>query len=376
MNLRERLVLPGPKRILALDGGGIRGALTTGVLHEIEKVIRQRHNRPDMRLCEYFDLIGGTSTGSIIAACLAVGMEASEISRLYLELGGKVFGSKKIKTWEARFKSKPLVKELRKLFGDITLGGEEIKTGLCIVTKRADTGSIWPLINHPDGAFFEDNRDILLRRAVRASAAAPIFFEPLQLDLGGGQVGTFVDGGVSMANDPSLRLFLVATLRGFPFRWHTGADQLMMISLGTGTWTFSADADRIARSKAWDWAVQVPQMLMADAHWQNQLLLQYLSQSPTATEIDAEVGDLGNDLLGAEPHLSYVRYDVRLEEHSLERLGLGELAGRASSLRQMSEAKNRFDLAKIGERAGAELVKAEHFSRAFDVHDSSDSGRA
>jgi hypothetical protein len=204
---------------------------------------------------------------------------------------------------------------------------------------------------------------------VRASAAAPVFFEPLQLDLGAGQVGTFVDGGVSMANNPSLRLFLVATLKGFPFRWRAGADDLFMVSIGTGTWDFSGDPDKLAKSKAWDWAVQVPQMLMADAHWHNQLLLQYLSQSPTAVEIDAEVGNLKDDLLGAQAHLSYVRYDVKLEERSLERLGFSDLAPRVGSLRQMSEAKNRFDLAKIGERAAAELIVGEHFPAAFDLPD-------
>ena len=66
MSLLQRLRAPGPKRILALDGGGIRGALTLGYLKRIEAILRTRHNRPDLRLCDYFDLVGGTSTGAIM----------------------------------------------------------------------------------------------------------------------------------------------------------------------------------------------------------------------------------------------------------------------------------------------------------------------
>ena len=56
-----------PKRILALDGGGIRGLLTAGLLQRIEDLLRARAGGdPAFRLSDYFDLIGGTSTGSII----------------------------------------------------------------------------------------------------------------------------------------------------------------------------------------------------------------------------------------------------------------------------------------------------------------------
>ena len=77
MTLLERLTAEGPKRILALDGGGIRGVLTLGFLERIEQILRDRHNNPNLRLSDYFDLIGGTSTGSIIASALAIGMEVS-----------------------------------------------------------------------------------------------------------------------------------------------------------------------------------------------------------------------------------------------------------------------------------------------------------
>src|SRR6476620_7182158 len=81
----------GPKRILCLDGGGIRGILTLEYLGVVESMLRKRSGRDDFLLCDYFDLIGGTSTGSIIAAGLACGMSVGELKALYREIGLDVF---------------------------------------------------------------------------------------------------------------------------------------------------------------------------------------------------------------------------------------------------------------------------------------------
>jgi predicted acylesterase/phospholipase RssA len=367
MALLERLTAEGPKRILALDGGGIRGALTLGYLERIETILRRRHQRPDLRLCDYFDLIGGTSTGSIIAAALAIGLDAAQIKDMYLELGGRVFGRRKLAFWDARFSEGPLQEELLKVFGKRTLGDETIRTGLCIMTKRADTVSPWPLLNHPKGRFYAKNAPIPLRDAVRASTAAPTFFVPQRLDVGGGEMGGFVDGGVSMANNPALQLFLVATLKGFPFRWPVGERRLLLVSVGTGFWTRSGTVAEVTDANLLEWAKRVPELLMDDATWQNQLILQYLSRTATPWPIDREVGDLSDDLLTPEPVLTYLRYNVQLETASLTALGLTDLAPRAEALREMSEAKNRADLARIGETAAARDVREEHLPVAFDL---------
>ncbi|HEY2919393.1 MAG TPA: patatin-like phospholipase family protein, partial [Candidatus Binatia bacterium] len=77
-----------PKRILALDGGGLRGILTLSYLAEIESILSDRHGgEKNFRLSHYFDLIAGTSTGAIIAAALARGMSVSDIAEKYLDLG-------------------------------------------------------------------------------------------------------------------------------------------------------------------------------------------------------------------------------------------------------------------------------------------------
>ena len=83
--LHQRFLEPGPKRILSLDGGGIRGALMLGFVERIEQLLRERHRDPDLRLSDYFDLIGGTSTGAIVAAALAIGMSVADVKKSYLE---------------------------------------------------------------------------------------------------------------------------------------------------------------------------------------------------------------------------------------------------------------------------------------------------
>ncbi len=75
-SLRERYETVRPRRMLALDGGGIRGMITLQALAELESKLRSRSRRGDrFRLCHFFDYIGGTSTGAIIAAGLATGMK-------------------------------------------------------------------------------------------------------------------------------------------------------------------------------------------------------------------------------------------------------------------------------------------------------------
>ncbi|MEM6916215.1 MAG: patatin-like phospholipase family protein, partial [Verrucomicrobiota bacterium] len=64
------------KRILSLDGGGIRGVFTIAILERIEALLREHYkdSKPGLVLADYFDFIGGTSTGAIIAALLSKGL--------------------------------------------------------------------------------------------------------------------------------------------------------------------------------------------------------------------------------------------------------------------------------------------------------------
>jgi len=395
-SLQQHLEATTPKRILALDGGGIRGALTLGYLQRMEDILRKQHdNDPEFRLCDYFDLIGGTSTGSIIASCLAIGMKAEEITKMYFDLGGKIF-EKKYKWWnvfefddfiKGSYDHEPLENELKNVFGDITLGSDKIKTGLCIVAKRADTNSVWPLINHPKGQYYNSaigtNKDILLWKAVRASAAAPTYFIPQLIEVGGGlSTAAFVDGGVSMANNPSLQLLMVATLKGFPFHWKMGADNILLVSVGTGMSKWEKIPKKVSKQHLLNWAQQIPDMLMQDASWHNQTILQWMSSCNTRWCIDSEIGDLSHDLITADTDnkglLTYLRYNLWLDQPTLKQLmGKDYTVEQVNDLVEMSNAASRFELYEIGEKAatngavdaGKKVVAAKvtesHFPQSF-----------
>ena len=91
-HLDGRYATKRPRKLLALDGGGIRGVLTLQVLVRMEELLREHSGQGDnFRLCNFFDYIGGTSTGAIIAAGLARGMSAQELSDFYMKAGPAMF---------------------------------------------------------------------------------------------------------------------------------------------------------------------------------------------------------------------------------------------------------------------------------------------
>lgn len=366
MTVLERLTAPGPKRILALDGGGVRGMLTIGFLERLESLLRERHQRPDYRLCDYFDLIGGTSVGSTLAAGLAVGMEVAELGELAMDMLENLFGRRRWKFWQSIFSSAPLRAVLADITQGRTLDDPFIQTGLCIVTKRADTRSTWPVTNHPNARYFEHNRGIKLQDLVYASAAAPIFFEPTGVEVGEGEMGAFVDGGVSMSNNPALQLFLMATLEGYPFHWERGEDNLLLVSIGTGRFERRDRVEKVLGKRTWDWTHEVPTMMIEDSSTWNQLLLQLLSRSPTPWKIDEEVGDLRGELIPDEPALRYLRYDAPMNPTSLAEIGFSEAARRMGRLYNMTRYENREVLRDIGRGFAGLQVKSEHFPVGFD----------
>lgn len=270
-----------------------------------------------------------------------------------------------LKGLRGKYQIKNLKKELKEVFGDITLGSDEIKTGLCIVTKRIDTGSTWPLINFPKSKYFNENRGILLRNAIRASTAAPVYFISEEIDVGLNEKGKFVDGGVSMFNNPGLLLFLITKLKGFNLNWKAGEKDVLLVSIGTGTFKPRVNV-RDVKDNILYMGSTIPSLFMHDASLQNQLILQLISKCSNKIVIDSEIGDMKDDFLAPEPFLTYLRYDVRLEENFLNDLKFNE-SYNISSLRKMDSPQNYPKLAKIGELAAEKYIKPEDFFKEFDI---------
>ncbi|HRC33685.1 MAG TPA: patatin, partial [Bacteroidia bacterium] len=109
-------------------------------------------------------------------------------------------------------------------------------------------------------------------------------------------------------------------------------------------------------------------MLMQDASWANQTILQWLSRSPTAKSIDGEVGDLTEDLISPEPILHYLRYNVTVAAAELEKItGKQYTTEHVTRLTDMSDAKNCAELYEIGYAAGQKEILDSHIPAAFDL---------
>ncbi len=370
---------PGPSAFSRSTGGGVCGIVALAYLERIERLLRERSGGdPEFRLCDYFDLIGGTSTGAIIAAGIAVGFPVERIVELYRTMMPRVFKTSRwrIGLRQPKYSRGPLARLLEETFGDITLGGDSVRTGLVIVTKRFDTGSPWIIHNNPRGKYFDHpeapNREFLLRDVVRASTAAAPYFGPERLRVGDDVEGVFIDGGVSPYNNPALQLLMVATLEGFGFGWPAGPEDLFLLSVGTGSQALDFQPDRAFSMPSAMAGLRSVRSVIADSSWLTQTILQWISHSPTPWDIDREVGDLEGDLLGDRESLSYVRYDLRLEREWLaERLGVQRQGEVLKDLAALDNPKNVEALAELGAAGAAVQVKSGHFPQAFDPSDGS-----
>lgn len=310
-HLEKRFARGGRKRILALDGGGVRGLITLGVLESIERELADRAGRPDFVLSDYFDLIAGTSTGSIIAVGLAMGMKVDELVRLYLKYSPSIFPKTRRKGLLVnKYDAAPLEKLLAEVVGDEPLESQKLKTGLMICAKRMDTDSAWVLTNNPaakywdcaDDSFFP-NRLYSIRMLVRASTAAPTFFAPVLIDISSGkkgfkkETGLFVDGAISGHNSPALQSVLTAILPTYGFGWLPGEDKLLVISVGTGWRRDRRDPAEFVRQNPMTQGIAALQGLINDTVKNDLMVMQALSNPKLAWPINSEVGGLEGSII-------------------------------------------------------------------------------
>jgi patatin-like phospholipase/acyl hydrolase len=181
-------------RVLSLDGGGAKGFYTLGVLKEIEGML-------GCRLCQRFDLVFGTSTGSIIAALICLGYSVDEIHALYSEHVVKIVAQK-----SAAAKTAALEELAREVFGDKKF--DAVKTGIGIVATKWTIER--PMIfkasiaqAHGRTGTFSPGFGCRIGDAVQASCSAYPYFNRKTVQTHTGDEVELVDGGYC-ANNPTL----------------------------------------------------------------------------------------------------------------------------------------------------------------------------
>jgi uncharacterized protein len=383
-SLRGRYEVERPRRMLALDGGGIRGLLTLGILEKIESLVTRGSGG---RLCDYFDYIAGTSTGAIIAAGLARGMSVAELTEFYRSNGKQMFEhASLIERVKNFYTADPLKDQLRTVFGPArNLEPDNLHCLLLVVTKNVTTDSPWPISSNPEAKYNDTSRkdcnlQIPLWQLVRASTAAPVFFPPeiLQWDeRDPSKTFVFVDGAVTPYNNPAFLLYRMSTEPAYRLNWKAGEENLLLISVGTGASESMGATAAAPNRNIVSTVAGLPGELMYGIQVDQDINCRTVGRCTYGAHLDREILDLVprqivaggtvDDQYATPPiplstnlgrQFLYARYNADLSRQGLDRLGFKALD--PGSMRRMDAVENIEPLLQIGIAAG-ESVRPEHF---------------
>ena len=382
--LQGRYSEPRPRRMLALDGGGIRGVLTLAVLRELEKKLARHYGvNASFRLSQFFDYIGGTSTGAIIAAALARGLAVEEIQNFYEDFGAQIFTRRRWGVWNSLYQNGPLEQRLRAVYGEsATLAAEHLQTLLLVVMRNATTDSAWPLSSNPFARYNHPTRKdcnllVPLWRIVRASTAAPVYFPPEVIEWEPGNAKksfVFVDGGTTSYNNPAFLMTRMATEPAYKLGWERGEKNLLVVSVGTGEnpvlGNYSDDPESNLAAAAQNTLLS----LMSQAAYDQDVNCRTVGRCVFGPQVDREVKDLvPRDATGAPIPLTkdlgraflYARYNPPLTNEWLTQNGLGDID--EESVRSLDAVAAMPQLRAVGEKLAESINLQEHFGSFLDL---------
>lgn len=364
--LAPRYETPQARKILSLDGGGIRGIITLEILIKLENDLRKKLKQDkNFRLCDYFDYFGGTSTGAIIAAGLSIGMSATELLEFYTKKGKDMFDkSSLLKKWKSLYESGPLLDMLQDTFGKDTnmdIANGKFKSLLTVVTMNRSTDSPWPISNNPVASYNDKNRadnnqNIKLYQLIRASTAAPAYFPPETLEWDArdpSKTFVFVDGGVTPYNNPAFLMYRMATHPSYNLNWEKGEDKLLVVSVGTGSAPSAGEYRNLGNT-----LMQLPTNLMYAIQIDQDISCRTFGRCTFGDKIDRELGDMIPKKKDTKRDFLYVRYNADLSEPGLKTLGLGHLD--PEKVGKMDSVKHIKDLQLVGAKTAMAQVSLGH----------------
>lgn len=358
------------KRILALDGGGIRGVFSLEVLLRIETLLRIHYDSPHLTLADHFDFFAGTSTGAIISTCLCWGMDVQQITEMYVKFGREMFTPypwyRPIKRMlVSRFDARPLSDMLLRIFSEdgqgkspALLSTKRLKKLLMVVLRDHTTGSAWPITNNPIALFNDPSRpdcnlNIPLWKVIRASTAAPLYFDPEEIVLGG-RSHLFVDGSITPYANPALIAALTAILPSYRLNWEPGPDKIRMVSLGTLRFS-SAIPKKVRKLWLGYHAAKIPGALLEGTAWEQDYVCRAMGKCIYGESLDSELGDLIGMALPGREWFSYVRYNQSFRSEALE-----EILLKNPDLTRLDAVHAIPILREMGQAYAEQYVRIEH----------------
>lgn len=288
------------RRILAIDGGGVRGVIPAVALAALEDALKGKAR-------DHFDFVAGTSTGALIVAAVAAGVPAQRIVEMYVRRAPRLFSKVPLISTLQRIAFGHMydVRRLHRFIreelaaegaGDWRLN--DVPPDIMITAKGLVDGHQWYFVK--DQATNAGRTGTLrLADCLTASAAAPTFFEPWTI-AGFEKEGPMVDGGTGVAGNPVYQ----ACVEAFGYMGRYQPSDTIVVSLGTGQF--------LARRR--------PTWIYSWLGW----LLSELLRSP---------GEQQTELVDRHfPEARFYRIDVRLDrEFSLDN------AGELDALREVGE---------------------------------------
>lgn len=327
----KRLGTPSSMRVLSVSGGGLLGVIPAAMLLRFE-ALGQRQYGPEYRLRDSFDLVGGTSTGAVIATGVALGLTASEIADFYLQDVPKGFQRRRV-----------AVPMLHDLFdGDLMQSFFKQRTeGRCLTRAELDchlaitvkdlTASRPVVFSTLPGdsarislGDIDHRRDALpIDLLLRAGTAAPGLFSPVEMTLDNGAKMVAADGGLSPFNDPGLLLARLA--------WEAGAGKVDLTSLGTGRRRPSYRTASLMRGPAFTRMLRVLLGVIRDSEEQTHHMLKSLASTPSAP-------------------LGYRKVNMELDRIALDALGVRTSRREMAQMRSISSFSGKSTLFEAAQR--------------------------
>lgn len=260
--------------ILSLDGGGIKGIMTTRILSWVEKKFQQLSSDSNAQLIDFFDFFVGTSTGGLMQACYLMPAKdgkssfftAQDVEDLYLSTGDEIFS---LNIWQkilrghgmasAKYPARSIEKVLNKHFGDMQLN-QLMKP--CLITAY-DLTTNSKILFRQHRAKKQQKDNFYLRDICRATTSAPTYFPPAPIQSMAKQQYLCIDGGI-FAHNPAL--FGYAELRRLDNE--VGARNMLMLSIGTGGYLDKFDEKEVKSWGKLEWYRPLVE-LMSNGHIDN-----------------------------------------------------------------------------------------------------------
>jgi uncharacterized protein len=302
-------------RVLAIDGGGIRGIVPAVLLDRLEALA----GRP---VRELFDLLVGTSTGGLLVLGLAVpdgagGLRyrADDLLQLYLDDGPRIFSRTAVHRARTangvlgpRYPAGPVEQVVAEVLGDLPL--REVVGDVVVPAYETQIRAPW---------FFRSRRartdaayDFLARDVARATSAAPVYFPPARIAADDGTQWTLIDGGV-FANNPAM-IGVVEALGAY------AADEVVTLSLGTGALTRPLPYEQL---RGWGLAKWAPAIL--------DVVFDGVSDTT-----DFQVTQLGRSTDEVQRHLR-LQLDLHPDHQALDDVSAGNLRELETQARHLAE---------------------------------------